>query len=45
MDIEKVYFMHECFPKHFRMGTATIKEDKETEEEWKQKRVEIERKK
>ena len=24
--------MHECFPKHLRMGTARMKEDKETEE-------------
>ena len=37
--------MLECFPKHLRMGTATIiKEDKETEVEGKlKKRVKIER--
>ena len=43
MAIENGLLMHECFPKHLRMGTAK-KEDKETEEEDKQKRVEIENK-
>ena len=27
--------MHDCFPKHSRMGTARIKQDKEIEEEMK----------
>ena len=27
--IEKVELMHECFPKHLRMGTARMKEDKD----------------
>ena len=28
----KLELMHECFPKHSRMGTARMKYDKETEE-------------
>ena len=32
--------MHECFPKHFRTGTARMKEDKETEGEGKHKKSE-----
>ena len=37
--IEKVERMHECFPYHLRMGTAIMKEEKETE--GKQKRVKM----
>ena len=33
MTVENVELMHECFPKHLRMGTARMKEDKDTEEE------------
>ena len=29
---EKVELVHECFPKHLHMGTARMKENKETEE-------------
>ena len=32
MAIEKVELIHEYFPKHLRMGTSIMKEDKETEE-------------
>ena len=32
MEIEIVQLIYECFPKHFRMGTARMKEDNETEE-------------
>ena len=32
MAIGNVELMQECFPKHFRMGTAWMKEDKETED-------------
>ena len=35
--------MHECFPKHSRMGTARMKGDKETEEEGKQRGLSMER--
>ena len=28
-DYRKWEFMHECFPKHLRMGTAWMKQDKE----------------
>ena len=35
--------MHECFPKHWRMGTARMKEDKETDEEDKNRGVSAER--
>ena len=37
--------LHECFPKHSRMGSASILEDKETDEEGKKKGVSIERSK
>ena len=33
MAIGNVELMHECFPKHLRMGTVRMKYDKETEEE------------
>ena len=45
MAIENVELMHECFPKHFRMGTARIKEHNETDEDGKQKRVKMESRK
>ena len=34
--------MHECFPKHSRMGTARMKSDKETDEEGKKRIVSLE---
>ena len=37
--------MHECFPKHSRMGTATIKLDKETDEDGMKRGVGMERSK
>ena len=37
--------MHECFPKHSRMGTAIMKYDKETNEEGKKRGVSVERSK
>ena len=39
MAIANVEDMHACFPKHFRMGTATMNLDKDTEEEGKKRRV------
>ena len=35
--------MHECFPKHPRMGTARYKLDNKTEEEGKKRRINVER--
>ena len=35
--------MHECFPKHSRMGTARMKKDKVTDEEGKKRGVSMER--
>ena len=40
-----VEFMHECFPKHSRMGTERTKKDKETDEEGKNRGVSMERSK
>ena len=37
--------MHECFPKHTRMGTARMKYDKVTDEEGKNIGVRMERSK
>ena len=37
--------MHECFPKHLRMGTARMKSDKKTDEGGKKKGVNIEKRK
>ena len=37
--------MHECFPKHSRMGTARTKEDKETDEDDTKRGVSMERSK
>ena len=37
--------MHECFPKHPCMGTARMKNDKETDEEGKKRGVSMERSK
>ena len=45
MATEKLELMQECFPKHLRMGTARMKEDKETKEEGKQKIVKMEKSK
>ena len=41
MAIGNVLLMHECFPIHVPMGTARIKEIKETDEEHEQKRVDM----
>ena len=35
--------MHECFPKHPRMGTARLKLDNETKEEGNKRRINVER--
>ena len=32
MAIGNVELVHECFPEHWRMGTARMKQDKETDE-------------
>ena len=37
--------MHECFPKHSRMGTARMKHDNEIDEEGKNRGVSMERSK
>ena len=37
--------VQECFPKHSRIGTARIKQDKETDEESKKSVVSMERSK
>ena len=37
--------MHECFPKHLRMGTARIKYDKETNEGGKKRDVSMKNRK
>ena len=37
--------VHECFPKHSRMGTARTKSDKETDEEGTKRGASIERSK
>ena len=34
--------MHECFPKHLCMGTARLKKDNETQEEGKNRRMNVE---
>ena len=39
MAIENGELRYECFPKHFRMGTARLKQDNETEEESKKRRI------
>ena len=44
MAIENEELVHECFPKHLLTGTARMK-DNDTEEEGKQKRVNMERSK
>ena len=43
MAIENGELKHECFPKHLRMGTARLKLDNETEEESKNRRMNVER--
>ena len=35
--------MHECFPKHLRMGTAKTKEDNETDEDTQKRDVSMEK--
>ena len=35
--------MHECFPKHSRIGTERMKEDNETDEEGKKRGVSMEK--
>ena len=45
MAIEKVKLKHECIPKHLLMETATMKQDKETEVEDKQRKVKMRRSK
>ena len=35
--------MHECFPKHLRMGTARMKQDNETDEGGKKRGVSMEK--
>ena len=37
--------MHECFPKHLRMGTPRMKQDKETNKESKKRGVSMEKSK
>ena len=37
--------VYECFPKHSRMGTARMKQDKETDEEGKKRGVSMARRK
>ena len=43
MAIRNGELMHECFPKHLRMGTARLKLDNETKEEGKKRRINVER--
>ena len=38
-----VELLHECFPKHSRMGTARMTQDNETNEEGKKRGVRMER--
>ena len=45
MAIADVELMHDSCFQHLRMGTARMKEDKDTEKEGKEKRVSIERNK
>ena len=42
MAIEDGEHMHDCFPKHLPMGTARLKQDNETEEESKMRRMNVE---
>ena len=39
MSIGNVELMHKCFHKHFSMGTARIKYDKDTKEEGKKRNL------
>ena len=43
MAIGNVELIHECFPKHTRMGTAIMRQDRETDEEGKKRGVIMER--
>ena len=45
MAVLNVELKHECFLKHSRMGTARMKQDKETDEEGKMRGVSMERSK
>ena len=45
MAIGNEELMHECFPKHTRVGTARMKKDKETDEEGKKRDASMERSK
>ena len=45
MVIENEELMQECFPKHSRMGTARMKQEKVTEQEGKKREVSMERSK
>ena len=45
MAIGNEELMHECFPKHTRVGTARMKKDKETDEEGEKRDVSMERSK
>ena len=45
MTIADRKLMHQCFPKHSRMGTSRMKYDEETGEEGMQRGVSIERSK
>ena len=45
MAIENVKLIHECFPTHLPMGTARMKEDKETDEKGKTRSMSMERSK
>ena len=42
-DYKNGELMHDCSPKHLRMGTARLKQDNETEEESKKMRMNVER--
>ena len=43
MAIGDAELVHECFPKHSRMGTARMKEDNETDEDTQKRGVSMEK--
>ena len=43
MAIGNWVLMHECFPKHLRMGTARMKQDNETDEDGQKRGVSMEK--
>ena len=45
MTIGNWELMHECFPKHSRMGTAGMKQDKKTDEGGKKRGLNMEKSK